>query len=71
MIEAVAEDSKVCMGDGEMFCCSAEEVGFVEVDAVDTEDVGGEVVNTIVATADFDALSCDGGELKVVCPPSK
>ena len=71
MIEAVAEDSKVCVGDGKMFCCGAEEVGFVEVDCVNAEDVGGEVVDAIVAAADFDALSCDGGELKIVCPPSK
>ena len=71
MIEAVAEDSKVCVGDGKMFCCGAEEVGFVEVDAVDAEDVGSKVVDTMIAATDFNALSCDGGELKIVCPPSK
>ena len=71
VVKAVEEDGEVCVGDGEMFACGLDEVGFVEIDAVDAKDLRSEVVKTHVTATDFDALSCDGGELKIVCPPSK
>ena len=57
VVKAVEEDGKVCVGDGEMFACGLDEVGFVEIDGVDAKDVGGEVVDAIVATTNLTALS--------------
>ena len=44
VVKAVEEDGEVCVGNGEMFTCGLNEVGFMKVDGVDAKDVRGEVV---------------------------
>ena len=44
MVKAVEEDGKVHLFDWKVFTCGLDEVGFVEVDAVDAKDVGSKVV---------------------------